>query len=588
MAIYRAEQARFSFASEAGHGGFPDFAHTYADASSAWSGDVATASIAGARSMSIERQSGSGTLALNELIRVGSRVSVAISGNDKYGGFNAEIRKVVKIVNSSGASVSSAGSGTYTIYVEQPFAFPHAASELAVEANPAGIDGDSYITFLPGVYEAVTVPDLTPELTPQYFLSTGASRNWTTVYRGRQTFNGSLSNFIMLNGYALKYGIGRAGTVGTAVGSGGASTLANNTQKGQTEIKLAAATNYTVGDHIQVDTGANAEVRVIASIDGTFTTQFRLNYPLMNAHASGANCYEVVAPFVHTMTQDAELQSMTWNVFMRDTDEDADNDFVRRYVGGMVNTMTLSADEGEMLRCSWDNVNFLDMVHNQRLNVVTTPKATSALIDPTAEAGATNNVGIGGDRPRIAGTSPANLGHATYPTTEPYYFSQGELTFFGQTFARVRSFRLDVNNNIEPRFYINSDGTNRIVSDMQEQRREWRMTATIAMEDATASSTSTAKTLWRELILEGEYGSGMQGFDMVMTFTRGVDDTIVIKSPGNATTNNAGSGTGFGAQGCFIVSAPHNIGAESPLSLDVEILVRDVSIVCTDSVGVYP
>ena len=113
------------------------------------------------------------------------------------------------------------------------------------------------------------------------------------------------------------------------------------------------------------------------------------------------------------------------------------------------------------------------------------------------------------------------------------------------------------------------------------------MTAQVAMEDSVASSANT-RTLWKELVLEGNYGSGMQGFDIHMTFTRGANDTIVIKSPSNATTASGGASAGFGAQGCFITAAPHPVGGDSPIQLDVNILMRDLSIVVTDSEAVYP
>ena len=159
--------------------------------------------------------------------------------------------------------------------------------------------------------------------------------------------------------------------------------------------------------------------------------------------------------------------------------------------------------------------------------------------------------------------------------------------FFGVPFARIRSFSIDINNNLEPRFYLNDNGSGRIVSEIQEQRRNYSMTASIAMEDSIASSANT-RTLWKELILEGNYGSGMQGFDIHMTFTRGTNDTIVIKSPSNATTANGGAAAGFGTQGCFLTSAPHPVGGDSPVQIDASILMRDLSIVITDSEGVYP
>ena len=561
MAIYRAEQARVSFASEPGHGGYLDYIS--ASTQSGWSGVVNGIVTAGSRSFAFD--GGSGTVAVDQYIRIGT------VGTATAGGFNSELRKVTKV---DGA----------TVYVDHPFGFHHHDNEVVSQTTiSSAITGDSLLTFLPGIYDAVACPDLTPEITPYYFLNTAGNRNWTYAYRGRQTCNGSIANMILLNGFPIRFPIGSVATTGTDAGSGGASTLSSGTTKGRIEAPLTDASGYAAGDYIQIGTGVTSEVRQVLSVA---SNQVRLNYPLMIAHDTGATCNEVIAPYTHTITEKAELDSVAWNVLFRDSSETAANDFVRRYVGGMVGSATFSADEGGMLRFSWGGVNFLDMAHNQYAMTGVSgeiAKASRALIDPTAEAGATGNVGIGGARPNTGGA----LGNATYPTTEPYYFSQGALYFFGVPFARIRSFSMDINNNLEPRFYLNDSGSGRIVSEIQEQRRNYTMTAAIAMEDSGAAS-ATTRTLWKELILEGNYGSGMQGFDIHMTFTRGANDTIVIKSPSNASTSSGGAGTGFGAQGCFITGAPHPVGGDSPVQIDTAILMRDLSIVVTDSEAVYP
>ena len=147
------------------------------------------------------------------------------------------------------------------------------------------------------------------------------------------------------------------------------------------------------------------------------------------------------------------------------------------------------------------------------------------------------------------------------------------LVFFGVTFARIRNFRLDINNNLEPRYYINDLVTSRIPTDIQENKREYRLTAEIAMEDSLAWGSSDVRSLWKELILEGNYqGTGtpaLAGFDISLTFTRGASDTITITSPSNTASS------AFEDQGCFFVRAG-------------EILMRNMSVVVVDSVGVYP
>jgi hypothetical protein len=111
------------------------------------------------------------------------------------------------------------------------------------------------------------------------------------------------------------------------------------------------------------------------------------------------------------------------------------------------------------------------------------------------------------------------------------------------------------------------------------------MSVSIALPDAFSSSSNT-RSLWKELILEGNYAglgntAALQGFNMSMVFTRGTNDTITVTSP------SSNASTAFDSQGCFFSRATHNIDQESPLQVDGEIILRDLSLVVVDSIPVY-
>jgi len=580
MPIYRVEQARLSIASEAAPGGYMELIDVVADATD-WTavidedGDVTLP--AGSRSVTFD--GASGTLAVGNYVLLGTESSV-----------NAEIRRVISLGSYNGTGA------TGTIFFDYPTGFPHANDELLDEqlnTSPTGttytavssggsildtgIGGINFATFLPGVYETIQTPDLTPEMLPQYFLKTTGDRNWAYMYRGKQAFTGSVPNFILLNGYPLKFPFGDVATTGS-MGGAGASDLDGATLVGARTVNLTTATGYAVGEFIQIDTGNLSEVRQILAIAVEVLT---LNYPLLIAHNDAATCDEVIAPFTHTLVESAELNSMTWNVLMRDSGETPANDFIRRFVGGKVNRATLSADEGELLRYAWDDVQFLDLVHNQTRHTGVTGDSSTADIMAKSSNMLLTPLGIGGDMPNAAGA----FGAPVYPTTEPYYFSQGALIFFGVTFARIRNFRLEINNNTEPKYYIRDEGANRIPSEIQEQRREYTLTATIAMPDTVAAN-ATTRTLWKELILEGALtGTGtpaLTGFDITLTFTRGTNDTITITSPSSSAS------TAFESQGCFFRRAQNSIETESPIQVEGEIILRNLSLVVVDSIAVYP
>ena len=108
---------------------------------------------------------------------------------------------------------------SYGLCSRVPTAFFHPDNtNIQVVTATADTDVDKYIDLIPGVYESVDLPD--PEMTiePSYFLGTASKRNFFAAYSGQQTYTGSISDFVLLNGKALLFPIGQVTTVpsGTA------------------------------------------------------------------------------------------------------------------------------------------------------------------------------------------------------------------------------------------------------------------------------------------------------------------------------------------------------------------------------------
>ena len=420
---------------------------------------------------------------------------------------------------------------------------------LALDTNTM-----DHMRFTPGVWESIEVPDPAMEIEPRYFLGVGAKRNYYSAYKGQQSLSGTLSNFELLNGYPLRFPIGTVSTAGTDKGSGGGSPVDGIIYPGQYEFDVDSASGYHVGDYIAVGkTLATCEVRKITAIS---SNNIWVDYPFLFEHAADETTDEVIAPYTHTITEAVELPGISWQINNKDSSETATNDWIRRYYGGKIGQATLTAEEGGTLRMSWESAPFLNMDHNQY-----------------------DHSGI---------TAPINKFDATSlavtverPSTEPYYFSQGSITMFGVEFARVANFTININNNLEPRYFISNDA-NRTPSAIFEGRREYSMTATVVLPDSLTSLAST-KTLFKELLAEGDYAAGFTGFDIDLVFTRGTDDTLTITVPSDGT-----SAAGGNEQGAFIRSANTSVSTENPVSTEVDILFRDLSIVVKDSEPVYP
>tara|TARA_R100001082_G_scaffold98620_1_gene66985 strand:- start:1804 stop:2634 length:831 start_codon:yes stop_codon:yes gene_type:complete len=275
---------------------------------------------------------------------------------------------------------------------------------------------------------------------------------------------------------------------------------------------------------------------------------------------------------------------------MRDSSETTANDFDRRYVGGFVDSCTISADEGGMLMIGWDTVTFQDMFHNQQ-------EVSQPNVNPGSEAA---NTGIfSGDSmsagmPRFTEMADISTGDITLPTNDPYYFSEGSVKFMGQEFARVRNFNLSISNGSEPRYYISPrHGRQRGPSEIREGRRSYSMSCTLALPDSAASASAvgrnTATEFFKQLLMEGNYGSGMEGFNIEITFTRGTNDSFQILIPADYTTadETTGAAVGLGENGAFLTGAPHPIGGDPILQVAAEFSCRNLKMVVTDSEYVY-
>jgi len=492
--------------------------------------------------------------------------------------------------------------GTTGLQLDTPLGFFHSDNtNVQVITAVTDTDTDKYMTFVPGVYETVEVPDPEMAIEPRYYLGTASKRNPYQFLKGQQTYTGSLGGMVLLDGRALRFPIGKVNTTTTFVNTGGGGNptygaMINQTagtKKGDVYVTVDAALDggVVVGTHLLFTgstvaaTTSTATSEIRKHIGATSATILQLNAPLQFAHVDNEHVYAITTtaggttvqtdatspttliPYAHSIAETVDLDSMSWHLHVRDSSETDANDFDRRYHGGKVGNLSLSAEEGGLLTCGWDGVNFLGMNHNQ-----------------------SSHSGFTGDLPYYTLMQPIRNGNVSAPgtinssaTAEPYYFSQGQVKLFGSVIARVRSFSLSINNNEEPRYYLRRTmGRHRGPSEILEQRREYTCSVTLALPDATTNIDS-AISIFKELLLEGDYGSGMQGFAIELRFDRGADDNIIISIP-----DDGAAGTGGNNQGAFINTAPHNITEANPMEVEAEVLFRNLKIEVNDTIAVYP
>ena len=610
MGVFRSDQAQVTFAAETAQGADIE---RYSSAAVSNASTLDGAVSAGALSLTLT--SGS-SYVVGDFIRIGE-TATALQ--------NVEVRRIEY-------------KDSNVVYLDRPVAFYHADDEAVkrltgnygtvTASGRFGTIGRKYITFVPGVYETVDVPDPEMAIEPRYFLGTTAKRNYFEAYKGQQAYSGGISDMILLNGWPLRFPIGKIITVPSA--SAVVGTIAAASKRGDVFINPAAdySSTFSVGDVIIVDyvaaptTSSVQEVRKVVGINAA--AYIEVDYPFNFDHASGVAVRKGTTTstpyyYTHHILETTDLDTISMHVYMRSSNELDTHDFSRRYLGGMVGSMTISAEEGGLLTCGWDTIPFMNMIHNQKGH---TGFAGSYGSGSLADSAATDVPGfalmhdiVGADINKLPGDNATTdlddvaKQHSASSTTEPYYFSRGSLQFNGNEFARVRNFSLSITNNEEPRYYISKRfGRNRGPSELREQQREYTLTVDVAVPDtatnASASTVNSATGLFKELLLEGDYGTdanpNMKGITARLEFLRGTTDRIVIDMPGideGTTLPNGGVGAGTAGtsaaeggnnQGLFIRTAPHSITGDNPMQVSLDMMVRNLKITIEDTIPVYP
>jgi len=588
MAVFRSDQSQLTYAMESAPGGDVELNNGSRKSSGTY-GQLTADHAVGTDQLTYDGLN-NGPWVVGDMVRIGNLNQSTDAGASTAVPF--EIRRIVHGSNLSGSG---------TLFLDRPLGFSHANNSYIVEIDGASTTQQAkIITEIPGVYESVNVPDMVPSYEPRYFLGVGQKRDWTKMYVGAQSFSGSLPGFIPLNGKPFRWSIGSVFDVPSGVES--ASTdIDGAVSKGDIYVTLDAGHGYSAGDFISFS--SSATTRTGTSVDDTSqeiqkiaafpsTNVARLEKPFRFDHPDDSAAREVSsgATVKHHITEQVLLDTMSWHLHMRDSSETTANDFDRRYVGGFVDSCTISADEGGMLMIGWDTVTFQDMFHNQQ-------EVSQPNVNPGSEAA---NTGIfSGDSmsagmPRFTEMADISTGDITLPTNDPYYFSEGSVKFMGQEFARVRNFNLSISNGSEPRYYISPrHGRQRGPSEIREGRRTYSMSCTLALPDSAASASAvgrnTATEFFKQLLMEGNYGSGMEGFNIEITFTRGTNDSFQILIPADYTTadETTGAAVGLGENGAFLTGAPHPIGGDPILQVAAEFSCRNLKMVVTDSEYVY-
>jgi len=314
MAIYRSDQAQLTFAVEAAPGGYPELASAVTP-SSGTHASLTAAHAAGSRSLTSDGWGSATALEAGDFIVIGTSATAS-----------SEIRKVQFV---EGTYVNNATP--MTVVVDTPLGFSHDNNTVirvvtAVTDTPA----DKYITFVPGVYETVEVPDPEMAIEPRYYLGTASKRNPYQYLKGQQTYTGSVGGFVLLDGRALRFPIGKVNTTTTFINTtqGGANdpsygAMINNVagyKKGDIFVTIDAAWAavpvgakllFTGSTTASTTSSATSEVRTHVGAESA--TALRLDAPLQFDHANNEYVYAIVTSAGGTTVQSNATSPLAWD-----------------------------------------------------------------------------------------------------------------------------------------------------------------------------------------------------------------------------------------------------------------------------------
>lgn len=307
-----------------------------------------------------------------------------------------------------------------------------------------------------GILESATFPTVDPEL-KQTNLSLGGSRNYTYQYKGITNFGNADLNIVANHGAWLYYFLGKCSTLDCTI------VDINNptdrfTADGNNEILIEAVNEAGARQSAGaatingfVDTGP-IFYRCIGQdicppIDEqkilTFADVFRLDRPtIVSGNITKPITYrfeEQNSDLLPSFAMEHNHSKLTGtNIYRTNSDGSVDEDlnFVQIARGLRVNTLTMTANENEEVKMTLSlnarNVHELDedVVYDARRGQTDEKEFFNF------EDGSTNTA------------------NSAQEFREPFFFSDGTFKVLGETFLKINTLTLTMNNNLQDRRFL--------------------------------------------------------------------------------------------------------------------------------------
>ena len=378
-----------------------------------------------------------------------------------------------------------------------------APSPTTKTGSIARLNADNWL----GLVESASFPNVEQEM-KQMNLQLGGDRNFSYQYKGIRTSSGGNINVVANHATWLYYALGSCSQINaTFTGSGstdpatGYSAHANNVHYldiGETATAKAFSDNLTAHTSTgpifyRTATDSTFLIPPVLTSDGTDAAKMAL-LTLPSYNASGVLTNPIQYTFEELNTEDlpsfaleqtlSKLESS--NTYNTETGSASEShNFVRIARGNRVNTLTMTANENEEVKFTMD----LNTRAVNKLKQAEAYQARGGNSDNTALF----NFGSGANT--LAATGEESL--------EPFFFSNGSFSIFGQQFLKITNMTLTINNNLQDKRFVGIG--NKDVKSAIPAQRNYELSFTAMVTD---------DKLFEELFTETEVASSASTIDL--------------------------------------------------------------------------
>ena len=313
-----------------------------------------------------------------------------------------------------------------------------------------------------GLVNEFTPPNIEVEM-KQLNLAVSGTRNFAHQYKGAETVSGGSLDISLNNGSWFYYALGKINSV---------------THNATDDTISSSSTTVTAGDDstkfFRVIDGNEYPPSSTTGLKDIGTGTIAYTFTELNGHD------------LPSFALDVSYNKAT-NTNRLVVDDDGASMYSRVFTGCQVNTMTLNFEESQELKTS------LELVTRRAFD------APPDYVPHRAKEGATG------------------LFNYDASTTSPYMYSDGTITLFGQTYARVKSGSLTINNNFTQQRFIGN--TNRQIMNAHiPAQRTYELSLTLLITDS---------KIWKELREQEEYDADTG--KIKLRFEKSANDFIEIE-----------------------------------------------------------